>query len=286
MPANSPAPMDRLREQWGFVPNLFQSHPLPERLEIAVRLIDAILFQDSKLPRLRKELLLLTLAAATGNSYWAGIHFQILLLMGMPEDTAIAAVRDFRSAPLDNEVRVLIRFAIEAAVLGQYEAREAHAAGLADDALQDTVALAGLSIYLNALTAPAKPEPDFGPWTQPVVPVTELFAPEGSPDSIEPVIERMFAGRPDLRGHLWRPEISRLSASRWPTLIFRIHRPPNPVNLRGSPIRTQRSSPRHGKATRELSRNWFTNMDGVFIGLLPEFSAIMKTRKTRCRTLF
>lgn len=206
MPASSPVPMDRLREQWGFVPNLFQSHPLPERLEIAVRLIDAILFQDSKLPRLRKELLLLTLAAATGNSYWAGIHLQILLLMGMPEDTAIAAVRDFRSAPLDNEVRVLIRFAIEAAVLGQYEAREAHAAGLADDALQDTVALAGLSIYLNALTAPAKPEPDFGPWTQPVVPVTELFAAEGSPDSIEPVIERMFAGRPDLRGHLWRPE--------------------------------------------------------------------------------
>lgn len=206
MPANSPAPMDRLREQWGFVPNLFQSHPLPERLETAVRMIDAILFQDSKVPRLRKELLLLTLAAATGNSYWAGIHFQMLLLMGMPEDTAIAAARDFRSAPLDSEVQALIRFAIEAAVLGRYGAREAHEAGLAEEALTDAVALAGLSIQLNAATVAQAPKPDFGPWTLAAVSATALCAAADAPDPVEPLIERAFAERPHLRGHLWLPE--------------------------------------------------------------------------------
>lgn len=206
MPANSPEPMDRLREQWGFVPNLFRIRPLPERLETAVRLIDAILFQESGLSRLRKELLLLTLAAATGNSYWAGIHFQILLLMGMPEDTAIAAARDFRAAPLNSQDQALLRFAIEAAVLGRYAAPEAHEAGLADEALTDAAALAGLSVYLNAVTAPVAPEPDFGRWTHPVVPASELCASSGAPDSAEQWIERAFAERPYLREFLWRPE--------------------------------------------------------------------------------
>lgn len=203
----------KLREQWGFVPNLLQREPLPEQLASAVSLIDAVLFKESTVPRMSKELILMTLAVATGNTYWVGIHLQVLLLMGMPEDTVLAAARDFRTAPLGDNDKALLKFAVEAATLGRYS-------GSADERFTDAVALVGLSIYLNAVTKPADPVPDFGPWTHPSVPAPDLCDPSIAIEPLEPLIERAFTERPVLRDTLWRAADVALLRGQFPKTDF------------------------------------------------------------------
>jgi alkylhydroperoxidase family enzyme len=59
-----------LREQFGFVPNLYRlQNAFPELLEAEVQLLEAILFTEGGLSRIQKECILLAVSAANLNTY-------------------------------------------------------------------------------------------------------------------------------------------------------------------------------------------------------------------------
>ena len=95
------APFSVFREQLGFVPSLFRCQSLlPRLIESETTLVTSILFKDRSLSRLQKERLLLVLAAANRNTYCATAHYQMLCLVGEPEEQLDQLVGGYRHAGL------------------------------------------------------------------------------------------------------------------------------------------------------------------------------------------
>src|SRR5215471_7363790 len=79
-------PFTALREQLGYVPNVFRVQTLlPGFIEAEVGLLDALLFQQGTLSRVQKECMLLMLAAANEDAACLAIHYQMLRLLSVPE---------------------------------------------------------------------------------------------------------------------------------------------------------------------------------------------------------
>ena len=74
------------RENYGFVPGVFQAQGLlPRLIQAEASLADAILFHDAGLSRIEKESIALAEAAAQANPYCVALHHQTLLLLGVPK---------------------------------------------------------------------------------------------------------------------------------------------------------------------------------------------------------
>jgi AhpD family alkylhydroperoxidase len=66
-----------LREQFGYVPNLYRlQSSVPELLDAQVRLLESVLFPEDGLNRVQKECVLLAISAANLNTYCATLHSQ------------------------------------------------------------------------------------------------------------------------------------------------------------------------------------------------------------------
>lgn len=79
-------PFALLREDLGFIPNVFRAQALlPRAIEAETQLMRAILIQDGALSRVQKEFILLTVAAAEENGYCVALHGQMLRSLAVPE---------------------------------------------------------------------------------------------------------------------------------------------------------------------------------------------------------
>src|SRR6266498_239238 len=93
------APFTAFRDHFGFVPELFRCQSLTPRLiEAEAGLAASILFQDRALSRLQKERLLLALVAANHDVYSATAQYQMLCLLGEPEERLDQLLSDYRQA--------------------------------------------------------------------------------------------------------------------------------------------------------------------------------------------
>ena len=110
-------PFAAFREHFGFIPNLFRAQTLlPRVIEAEAGIAAAVLLKEQALSRMRKEYILLTLAAAHRNAYCVTEHYQVLLLLGASEqqlDQIILAISEALTA-LD---RTSHRGAVHAACL-------------------------------------------------------------------------------------------------------------------------------------------------------------------------
>src|SRR5215469_15476667 len=80
-------PVLACRDYFGYVPAVYRTQSLlPRLIDAEVSLAAAILFQDSALSHLQKERLLLVLSLAEGNSNDAITHYEMLRILGEPED--------------------------------------------------------------------------------------------------------------------------------------------------------------------------------------------------------
>jgi RNA polymerase sigma-70 factor, ECF subfamily len=87
------APLAVFRENYGFVPGIFRAQGvLPRLVEAEASLADAILFNDTGLSRIEKESIALAEAVAQANAYCAALHYQTLLLLGVPSPRLAALV--------------------------------------------------------------------------------------------------------------------------------------------------------------------------------------------------
>jgi RNA polymerase sigma-70 factor (ECF subfamily) len=100
------APYATLRDNVGFVPNLFHAQGSRlDAIEAEVHAFEQIIVPDECLSRTQKEGILLVLAAANANTYCVTLQSQILAALGTAEDTIRHLAIDLRhAAPSDPDL--------------------------------------------------------------------------------------------------------------------------------------------------------------------------------------
>ncbi len=168
-PADDFRPYALLREQVGFVPNLFRVQALwPEVVEAEVQAFEQILVPEDLLSRVQKEKILLVISAANLNTYCVAVHSQILNAMGVPSEDSDQIVEDHRRAAISlsdmallDEVRKLARRPARSGAGFETELLRTH--GFSEAQIVEAVAMAALTNLLNTLQAGLGAVPDFPP---------------------------------------------------------------------------------------------------------------------------
>ena len=97
------APYAALRDNLGFVPNLFHAQgSRADAIEAQVQAFEQIIVPDDYLSRIQKEGILLVLAAANANTYCVALQSEILAALGIAEDSIRQIATSFREAGLSN----------------------------------------------------------------------------------------------------------------------------------------------------------------------------------------
>jgi RNA polymerase sigma-70 factor (ECF subfamily) len=158
-----------LREQYGFVPNLFviQSH-CPEIVNAQVKVLDTLLFGEDQLSRVQKELIVLRLAALDVNTYLVTMQVNILGLLGITDDQCDQIIANLPCARLSEAEQTLLE---EVGKLGSfsYTGRapfnppRLREHGFTDSQIIEAVATAAFTNFLSIVQFGLKPVPDFPP---------------------------------------------------------------------------------------------------------------------------
>src|SRR6266436_908530 len=89
------------REQFGFVPKLFQEQMLrPDVVEAESQTLAQILMPEDLLSRVAKEHIVLIISAANLNTYFVAVHSQILTTLGVRLEDSNQIVEDHRCAAI------------------------------------------------------------------------------------------------------------------------------------------------------------------------------------------
>ncbi len=166
--ADSPASVV-LREQYGFLPNLYRLRSVtPELLDAEVGLLEAILFPEDGLSRVQKECILLAISSANLNTYCATLHSQVLNILGIPLEECDQIVEDHRQSGLAEKDRTLLdecrKLATQSGGSGQrFDPERLRTHGFTEQHIVEAVVVAGLGSFLNTLQAGVGAAPDFPP---------------------------------------------------------------------------------------------------------------------------
>jgi len=200
-----------LREQLGFVPNLFKLQCLSSSLlEAEVGLLESILFPEDHLTRVQKENILLLLSAANLNTYFVAVHSQVLDALGIPIEQSDRVAEDYHQARLSTEEVNLLdelqKFALpllpsESGTRGQtpgnapkkpFNAERLRQIGFTDTQVVEAVAMAALANFLNTLQFGLGAVPDFPP--------RRVFSPKDLyrfPGKARPTCDAVLSADPD-----------------------------------------------------------------------------------------
>ena len=194
-------PFSAFREYFGFVPSLFRCQSLlPRLIEVEAGLAAAIHFPDRALSCRQKERLLLTLAAAHRNAYWVAAHYQLLCLLGEPEERLDQLVSDYRQTDLSPADIALLEFALNLGTNGPCTTRkdveDVQSHGWSNAIILETILITAWSGLLSCLATGlgASPEFEVAP-----IPSTAQLTPQ--PGGVDPVGERAgpYLDAPDLQ---------------------------------------------------------------------------------------
>jgi RNA polymerase sigma-70 factor (ECF subfamily) len=170
-------PFAALREQLGYVPNVFRAQTLlPTVIEAEVGLVDAVLFQERVLSRIQKECILLMLAAANEDSACSAIHYQMLRLLSVPEQRLDQILADYSQAGLSPANAALVALALRVGTHVTPISRE-DVRLLTDDAALEAILTTALGNFLCTLSTGLGVAPDFPPR---YIPPTESVSSAGA----------------------------------------------------------------------------------------------------------
>ena len=200
------APFSAFREQFGFVPSLFRCQSLlPRLIEAETGLVASILFKDRSLSRQEKERLLLVLAAANRNTYCCTAHYQMLSLLGEPEEQLDQLVSDYRHADLPAANVALLQFALklnaDGPAISRKDVTEVNSYGWTDGAVHEVVLVVAWAKFISCLSTGVGASPDFE-----AVPLP-TSAPSDRPSRLDSDAdrERPYIGAPDLKADTFAP---------------------------------------------------------------------------------
>ena len=167
-PASNFQPYAFFREQFGFVPKLFQGQMLrPDVVDAEAQTLAQILIPEDLLSRIVKEYIVLLISAANLNTYFVAVHSQILATLGVPLEDSDHIVEDHRCAGISpaevallDEVRKLACWPGSEA---QFESAPLRGHGFSEPQILEAIAMAAMTNFLNTLQAGLGAVPDFPP---------------------------------------------------------------------------------------------------------------------------
>jgi RNA polymerase sigma-70 factor (ECF subfamily) len=158
-----------LREQYGFVPNLFaiQSR-YPEMSNAQVKVLDTLLFREDHLSRVQKELIVLRIAALNLNTYLVTMQVNILGLLGIGADDVAQIIDALPCAHLSPAEQSLLE---EVGKLGlfsnagprPFNRPRLQEHGFTDSQIIEGVVTAAFTNFLCVVQFGLNPAPDFAP---------------------------------------------------------------------------------------------------------------------------
>jgi RNA polymerase sigma-70 factor, ECF subfamily len=187
-----------LREQFGYVPNLYRlQSAVPELLDAEVRLLESVLFPDDGLSRVQKECVLLAISAANLNTYCATLHSQALNILGLPLEESDRIVADHRQSGISGPDKALLDETLKLATLPvrssqQFETERLRAQGFTERQIVEVVVVSGLANFLNTVQAGVGASADFPP--------RKVFGPKDLyllSDRLRPISDAIFPEDPD-----------------------------------------------------------------------------------------
>jgi RNA polymerase sigma-70 factor (ECF subfamily) len=187
-----------LREQFGYVPNLYRlQSAVPELLDSEVRLLESVLFPEDGLNRVQKECVLLAISAANLNTYCATLHSQVLNILGVPLEESDRIVEDHHRSGISGTDRTLLDETRKlASLLGRssqrFEAERLRTQGFTERQIVEAVVVSGLANFLNTLQAGVGAAADFPP--------RKVFGPKDLylfSDRSRPISDATFPEDPD-----------------------------------------------------------------------------------------
>jgi len=158
-----------LREQFGFVPNLYRlQNAFPEWLDAEVRLLESVLFTEGGLNRVQKECILLAVSASNLNTYCVTLHSQVLAVLGIPLEESDRIVEDYRLSRISAPDRALLDESRKLATLPgrssqRFETERLGTQGFTEVQIAEAVVVSGLANFLNTVQAGVGATTDFPP---------------------------------------------------------------------------------------------------------------------------
>jgi RNA polymerase sigma-70 factor (ECF subfamily) len=178
------APVLACRQYFGYVPAVFRTQSLlPRLIEAEIALATAILFEESALSHPQKERLLLLLAVAQGSGNSAIAHYEMLRILGEPEDHLDRLLIDYAHSDLPQAEVELLDFALKLCLNGlavsRVEITGLNRRGWTDELVLETVLLTAWARFESCITAGVGAAPDFPPIS---IPQGRGFAPAVASD--------------------------------------------------------------------------------------------------------
>ncbi len=200
-------PFSAFREHFGFVPSIFRCQSLlPRLIEAEAGLAAAIHFPVRALSCRQKERLLLPLAAAHRNGYWVAAHYQLLCLLGEPEERLDQLVSDYRQADLSSADMGLLEFALNLGTNGPFITRKdignVQSQGWSNEIILETILITAWSSLLSCLSTGLGASPDFE-----VAPIPGTAQLNPQPGGVDQAGERIgpYLDAPDLQTSQFGP---------------------------------------------------------------------------------
>ena len=158
-----------LREQFGFVPNLYRIQgACPGIAKAEVEILDAVLFPEDHLSRTQKEQIIIRLASLNLNTYMVTLHAQVLSLLGFPSEDSDKIIDDIRYAPVGQadgtllaELSKLNLFAARPRARLDIELLRSNA--FTEAQIVEGIAVAGFTNFLCTVQFGLGPLPEFAP---------------------------------------------------------------------------------------------------------------------------
>ena len=161
-------PLIVLQEGLGFVPNLVRAQSAVPRLMAAhAKLEEAVTFRDGALSRIRKEQILLSIAADRRDVHCAALDSGVLRSLGVPQTVIDGLLNDYEEASLSAADQALLEFCLRlsrnATSVRNGHVEALRAVGFCDEAILEAVVVTALAAYRCTLSVALGPEPDFTP---------------------------------------------------------------------------------------------------------------------------
>jgi RNA polymerase sigma-70 factor (ECF subfamily) len=166
------APAAACRDYLGYLPAVYRAQSLlPRLIEAEAALAAAILFEESALSRLQKERILLVLGAAEGSGNCATAHYEMLRLLGEPEDRIDRVLSDYGHSDMPPAEVGLLDFALKLCLNGTSVSRadiiHLNRLGWTDELTLEAVQLAAWARFESCVSAGVGASPDFPPISLP-----------------------------------------------------------------------------------------------------------------------
>ncbi len=162
------APFASFREHFGFVPKLFRAQTLlPRAIEAEAGIAATVLLKEQALTRIQKEYILLKVAAARRSTYCVTSHYQMLRMLGLPENQLNQIMINHHRADISVPDVALLDFALKLAKHGPWisgkDIVNLRNHGFSDESVLEVILATGLANFLCTLSVGLDPAPDFEP---------------------------------------------------------------------------------------------------------------------------